>query len=595
MAIRNIRRNRIIAVALSSLLLLGGLAWLAPLGTRAVEIRATDAGFNGIAYDEEGGTAFTSGASIRVVNRSLAGQSGAEAVYTTNGTTWTTNHDVLWYGSDDNTFLGIFPADAGYEAFTLPTDQSDGVGPADWMTATYTGSQGDGDVELEFRHLLTKVTITVTSWGSAYPDGSRDISQPLIYTTATDIQKNDSDEAEGKTSALTGVIPCGSSDGQPTYTAILCPGTYTESQTFMTFTLNGETTHTVLAGGNQALTADGLEPGKHYSFTLAVGDDAVLLSQVSVTPWTEATIAGGVAGEVTSGGGTPVPVLGIDGTAMTDEALQAAVAAQLAAGTTDLVITLTAEPTTDTLTAIRRAICDATVADGSIHLTLNGVETMPDCDSGLGSSFSALNGTTGEQVTELASVSLPHALYLGRYTFDGCENLTSISMPALQTIGHSALRSTGLTAITVPAGVTTIEDYAFANCDNLVTIDFAYGSQLESIGKNVFEGTAITTITLPAGMTTLADRVFFNCTTLTSIEIPAGITTIGTNVFKGCTSLTSVTLKANQVVSCATIPFNGADALTAIYVPADLVEAYQSAANWKEHHSELIRAIPAGN
>ena len=588
------RKHKLIAAALSLALLAGSLTLALPLRARAVEINATEQGFYRLAYGDEGATAFVSGSSIRVINQTRDGKSKSDAIYTTaDGTTWTTDTGMLWEGDDDNVFLGVYPADAAYDRFTIPTDQSSGVYNADWMTAAYTGAASDGTVDLTFKHLLSKVTVTVTTWDSEYDGRPKEISAPGIYTLATSMEKNGADEAECLTAALTKVIPSATGEDQPAYTAIICPGTYTEGQAFMTFTVNGEDTHTVRAGDNQALTVDGLEPGKHYSFTLTVGKDAVLLSEVTVTPWLEEEIQGGVAEEVT--GGSTVPALGINGTAMTDEEIYAAVADRLAAGTTDLVITLVAEPALETLTAVRRAICDAAVADGSIHLTLNGVQVVPDSSSGLGESFGAFNGTPGEQVTELASVSLPHARYLGTYTFYGCENLTTVSAPLLQAIGHSAFRNSGLTAFTVPVGVTTIEDYAFANCGSLATVDFAYGSQLESIGKNVFEGTAITSISLPAGMTALTDRVFYNCTTLISIEIPAGITEIGTNVFKGCTRLTSVTLKADQVVTCAVIPFNGATALTAIYVPADLVEAYQSVDedNYWHAYIELIRAIPA--
>lgn len=63
----------------------------------------------------------------------------------------------------------------------------------------------------------------------------------------------------------------------------------------MTFTVNGQTM-TVLAKAT-ALTG-GLEAGMHYSFNLSVGKDAVTISSVSVTPWAEKEIDGGVAEEV---------------------------------------------------------------------------------------------------------------------------------------------------------------------------------------------------------------------------------------------------------------------------------------------------------
>ena len=583
------RKHKLIAAALSLALLAGSLTLALPLRARAVEINATEQGFYRLAYGDEGATAFVSGSSIRVINQTRDGKSKSDAIYTTaDGTTWTTDTGMLWEGDDDNVFLGVYPADAAYDRFTIPTDQSSGVYNADWMTAAYTGAASDGTVDLTFKHLLSKVTVTVTTWDSEYDGRPKEISAPGIYTLATSMEKNGADEAECLTAALTKVIPSATGEDQPAYTAIICPGTYTEGQAFMTFTVNGEDTHTVRAGDNQALTVDGLEPGKHYSFTLTVGKDAVLLSEVTVTPWLEEEIQGGVAEEVT--GGSTVPALGINGTAMTDEELYAAVADRLAAGTTDLGITLVAEPTLETLTAVRRAICDAAVADGSIHLTLNGVQVVPDCETDLGHAF-GYKSAGEETVTALASIRLPHVLYIGGYAFEKC-TLTSLYAPALQTIGAYAFRGSGLTSVTVPAGVTSIGEHAFESCSQLAVVDIAPGSRLESIGRNAFEGTAITTITIPSGLTTISDQLFLNCQNLTTAEIPAQVTSIGKNAFKNCVRLTSVTLKANQVVSCTLNSFYQATALTAIYVPADLVEAYKAEKNWKES-GLLIQPIPA--
>ncbi|MDR0855790.1 MAG: leucine-rich repeat domain-containing protein, partial [Clostridiales bacterium] len=79
-----------------------------------------------------------------------------------------------------------------------------------------------------------------------------------------------------------------------------------------------------------------------------------------------------------------------------------------------------------------------------------------------------------------------------------------------------------LTSITIPAGVTSIGNYAFRYCNGL------------------------TSITIPAGVTSLGSFAFANCSGLTSITIPAGVTSIGSSAFSGCTALTTINYRGTE-------------------------------------------------
>ena len=104
----------------------------------------------------------------------------------------------------------------------------------------------------------------------------------------------------------------------------------------------------------------------------------------------------------------------------------------------------------------------------------------------------------------------------------GCKNST---IPAgVTSIGNYAFSYTGLTSIEIPASVTTIGAAAFWGCSNLATVTFAEGSQLESIGNNAFQ----------------------QCYNLTSITIPASVTSIGSYVFQSCNNLASITVADGQ-------------------------------------------------
>ncbi len=58
-----------------------------------------------------------------------------------------------------------------------------------------------------------------------------------------------------------------------------------------------------------------------------------------------------------------------------------------------------------------------------------------------------------------------------------------------------------------------------------------------------------------------------------------------------CTGLTTVTCPATEVPESGELVFSNCPALTAIYVPAESVDAYKEAENWK-FYADFIQAIP---
>ena len=169
--------------------------------------------------------------------------------------------------------------------------------------------------------------------------------------------------------------------------------------------------------------------------------------------------------------------------------LNQAVTAILETGSRTFTVELPADAEAGMITTIRRAICDTEgVADGSIHLTLKGVTTIPGTTNWDGVAFGpgdiydeAGKIVDQELVTQLASINLPDVTEIGAQAFYFCENLVTVSAPKAQTIGAQALGYTALTSVEFPE-LTTIPTDMFSGTWTLSSAKFPKVTTIEQGG-----------------------------------------------------------------------------------------------------------------
>ena len=137
------------------------------------------------------------------------------------------------------------------------------------------------------------------------------------------------------------------------------------------------------------------------------------------------------------------------------------------------------------------------------------------------------NGTCGENLTWVLDDA-------GTLTISGTGamgNYNSVTRPWKAHL--EAIQS-----VVIEEGVTSIGNYAFSDCANLVSIQLPAG--LISIGTGGFNDCVnLKSITLPDSLTSIGTGAFIYCESLTSLTIPAGVTSIGTWAFSECISLPS--------------------------------------------------------
>ena len=200
--------------------------------------------------------------------------------------------------------------------------------------------------------------------------------------------------------------------------------------------------------------------------------------------------------------------------------------------------------------------------------------------------------------TNITSIELPQSVtILGLNPFSYIPSLTKLSVKK----GHPLFNSDpNSNAIIETATNTLVAGCRYSIVPNTITV----------VGKAAFMGCkGRTELSLPNSVKTINDSAYFDCIDLKSIDIPNSVTTIGSEAFSWCTSATSLTIGENvnsiggrafwgcekiKTVTCNAIvvPNLGEDVFpcqfggniydATLYVPAESVEAYKNADQWKD-------------
>ncbi len=181
--------------------------------------------------------------------------------------------------------------------------------------------------------------------------------------------------------------------------------------------------------------------------------------------------------------------------------------------------------------------------------------------------FEIENGVLKEYTGTATEITIPDSVTsIADFVFSRCDNLIKITIPnSVISIGDYAFYyCSNLQEIVVPDSVTSIGWGAFSGCSSLREI--VISDSVTLIDDCAFSNcSSLQEIVIPNSVTSIGTKVFYDCNNLQKIVIPDSVTSIGDSAFDGCSSLQEIVIP-DSVTSIGTSAFDGCSSLQEITI-----------------------------
>ena len=385
---------------------------------------------------------------------------GKTVIYKKTGEVWAPANagDYLVWTGNAQAFEACYPEKAdesttnSFSVGYVSADQStvDKIEKSDYMISRETIEKAyipsDRQLTLNFERQTARVIVKVSGFGDEFKDLNPTLSAVEVYSKLK-VPAGDGDSyAAIKTYKK-------EESGNNVFYALVSPGDANSTEKFLKLTVTYNDGEVVNPTQTKELYVTGipaLEKAKSYTYDVKIGKDKATIGSVSVADWGK--------GDAITGG---------DAVTTTENAVLI-IKNALAVGKTNIVINnLAANADISVFNAIREALKSA--SEGSINLTVYGVETLPSS------------------------------------AFLNCKPLKVISLPDVKSIEPVAFQDCiGLKTIYAPI-VSSISDYAFADCTELNSVTLG---NISAAGINIFDNvfTEIVDLTLSKDQKVMTGR-----------------------------------------------------------------------------------------
>lgn len=365
---------------------------------------------------------------------------GKTVIYKKTGEVWApanAGEFLVWTGNAQS-FQACYPKKAdflstfnsfsiGYVSVVQSTIER--IAQSDYMTCSKEIKKADipsdRQLDLNFERQTARIIVKASGFGDEFDGLSPTLSAVEVYSKLKVPAEDGDIYAPIQTYKK-------EENGNNVFYALVSPGAGNNAENFLKLTVtyndgegNATQTKKLYVTGIPAL-----EKAKSYTYDVKIGKDKATIGSVSVADWGK--------GDAITGG---------DAVTTTENAVLI-IKNALAAGNTNIEIrNLPANADKSVFDAIREALSSA--SDGSIELTIYGVEALPS------NAFS--------NCQPLKFISLPDVISIHRHAFQECNRLETIYAPR----------------------VSSISDGAFFNCRMLKSVTLG---NISTAGFRIFDG-----------------------------------------------------------------------------------------------------------
>ena len=179
---------------------------------------------------------------------------------------------------------------------------------------------------------------------------------------------------------------------------------------------------------------------------------------------------------------------------------------------------------------------------------------------------------------KVSRITIPEGIEsVGERAFAHCVSLENVKIAkSVESIGAEAFSEcNNLQSVEILSNIESIENRTFYGCIKLESVKIP--SSVKYIKDEAFcTCRALGSIELPSNLVSIGDSVFLNCSSLSNIEIPNSVETMGIYVFSGCSNLKTATLP-NTIKAIKEHTFGSCLNLSTIVIPKSVESIRESA------------------
>ncbi len=156
---------------------------------------------------------------------------------------------------------------------------------------------------------------------------------------------------------------------------------------------------------------------------------------------------------------------------------------------------------------------------------------------------------------------------VNEYSFINSKKSGEANLSNNGSVGDYALSGcSGLEAVVVGDGVTSLGNYCFSDCKSLSELTLS--DNVTEIGNDAFSNSGLKTFSCPSELTSLGGYAFCGCESLTEVKINGKLTALSSYLFSGCSSLAGLSIPAN-VKSVGDNAFRGCTSFATLVIEND--------------------------